>query len=335
MSTAREEREAELRQLITTQEGQKRLRELYEEITGERLPGIVHLYSLFPAILERHVQDTEVAMILKEFLPAPDAITSLRPEEVGERLLFFFEDSIHREQKNAIKRDYIGGRYPVKDYPVHLQTSISKVLLEGWDWLASKGMIVKENKGDSFVISRSGEEYLERVKEKQGRFVIFYSWQSDLPSSRNLGFIQECIEEAIAALSAEKIQLIPCLDRDTQGEPGAPDIAETILAKIDNCDMFVADASIISGSGAPRATPNPNVMLELGYAAKRLGWERITTVFNLAYGKIEELPFDLRKRRVVDYSLQPEESKTSAKKGLVKAFALQIKACIEMGKVVS
>jgi hypothetical protein len=53
------------------------------------------------------------------------------------------------------------------------------------------------------------------------------------------------------------------------------------------------------------------------------------------YGKIEELPFDLRKRRVVKYSLQPEENKTTAKKGLAEALSLQIKACIQKGKVTS
>jgi hypothetical protein len=147
-----------------------------------------------------------------------------------------------------------------------------------------------------------------------------------------MDFIQECITEAITAVSAENIQVIPCLDRDTEGEPGAPDIAETILAKIDNCDMFVCDVSIIAGTGTGKATPNPNVLLELGYAAKRLGWDRVTNIFNGFYGRVEELPFDLRKRRVVKYSLQPEENKTTAKKVLVEALSLQIKACIQMGK---
>ena len=252
---------------------------------------------------------------------------------MGERLLFFFEDLILKKQhRNAIKRNYIGGRYPVQDYPTQLQIPITRVLLEGWDWLASQGMIVQENKQESFVLSRRGEDYLKKAKEKQGRFVLFYSWQSDLPSSRNWGFIQECIEEAIKVVSAESIQLIPALDRDTQGEPGAPDIADTILAKIDNCDMFVCDVSIIAGTGTSKATPNPNVIFELGYAANRLGWDRITNVFNAAYGRIEELPFDLRKRRVVKYSLQPEENKTSAKKGLVDALVSQIRSCIAMGK---
>jgi hypothetical protein len=338
MRTPREACEAELRQLLTTNEGLNRLREEYEQITEKPIPAgtVTYINALLPEILDRRVQYTEVAIMLKDFFPPPEALSSLSPQEIGEQLLFFFENLILKKQhRNAIKRDYIGGRYPVQSYPAHLQQPVTRALLEGWDWLVSQGFLVKENKSDSFLLSRLGESYLKQLKDKQGRFVIFYSWQSDLPRSRNLDFIQECIADAIAAISAENIQLIPCLDRDTEGEPGAPDIAETIFAKIDNCDMFACDVSIIVGTGTVNATPNPNVLLELGYAAKRLGWARVTNILNNAYGKIEELPFDLRKRRVVKYSLKPEENKTSAKKALVVALSLQIKACIQMGKVTS
>src|SRR5262249_25003589 len=152
-----------------------------------------------------------------------------------------------------------------------------------------------------FVLTRSGEEYLQQMKAKEGRIVIFYSWQSDLPRSRNHDFIQECLEEAVAQIAGEPgVGIVPRIDRDTQGEPGSPAIADTILEKINNCDMFVGDVSIINGDEKPkRPTPNPNVLLELGWAAQRLGWERITSVFNLAYGKVEDLPFDLKQRRVV------------------------------------
>ena len=122
------------------------------------------------------------------------------------------------------------------------------------------------------------------------------------------------------------------MDRDTQGEPGSPDIAETILDKIDACDMFVGDVSIISDLGAAKPTPNPNVLIELGYAARRLGWDRITSVFNTFYGKVEALPFDIRKRRVVTFSLKPEEQKAPSKKQLSEAFEAQIRACIAKGK---
>lgn len=168
MSTPREDREAELRRLKPQE-----VRELYEETTGERLPPVAYTPSLIPELVERHVQDVEAANMLKGFFPAPEAISGLSPQDVGVRLLFFFEDLILKnQQRNAIKRDYIGGRYPVQQYPAHLQSSISKILLEGWDWLANQGMIVKENKRDSFVLTRRGKDYLTVVREKQGHSVM-------------------------------------------------------------------------------------------------------------------------------------------------------------------
>ena len=64
------------------------------------------------------------------------------------------------------------------------------------------------------------------------------------------------------------------LDKDTQGIAGSPPIAETILQKVEDCAVFVADLSFVgeskSGfsntSGKPRQFPNPNVLIEYGYA---------------------------------------------------------------------
>ena len=67
---------------------------------------------------------------------------------------------------------------------------------------------------------------------------IFYSWQSDLPNSETRGFIQSCIDAAAKAL---RDTVYIEADRDTKGEYGTPDIAETIFSKIDDCDIFVAD----------------------------------------------------------------------------------------------
>jgi hypothetical protein len=145
------------------------------------------------------------------------------------------------------------------------------------------------------------------------RVTIFYSWQSDLPNNTNRGFIERALSKAIEAIKAEEELVIdPCLERDTAGVPGTPDIAATIFQKIDECHVFVGDVSIIN-SKAPtdRKTPNPNVLLELGYAAKRLTWDNVICVFNKAFGKTDDLPFDLRLRRMCVYS--------AAKEGEVKA----------------
>lgn len=136
---------------------------------------------------------------------------------------------------------------------------------------------------------------------------IFYSWQSDLPNATNRGFILTALEGACEEIAKDlAVDERPEVDRDTQGVPGAPDIASTIFKKIDSADAFVADISIVVGTAGERPCPNPNVLIELGYAIKALGWERIILVMNTAYGGPELLPFDLRTKRVTPYRSEPE-----------------------------
>lgn len=134
--------------------------------------------------------------------------------------------------------------------------------------------------------------------------IVFYSWQSDLPNSTNRGFIQQALENAVSTIVNDAtVEVEPVVDRDTQGVAGAPDIASTIFAKITASDVFVADVSIVIQSKEGRPTPNPNVLVELGYALRCLGHERIILVFNRSFGKIEDLPFDLRMRRLMVYDM--------------------------------
>src|SRR5437867_643324 len=105
---------------------------------------------------------------------------------------------------------------------------------------------------------------------------VFYSWQSDLPNSTNRGFIQKALERATSSIRTDgSIKIEPVVDRDTLGITGSPSIADTIFAKIDSTDVFVSDVSIVTPVDASRRIPNPNVLLELGYALKRLGWNRL------------------------------------------------------------
>lgn len=141
------------------------------------------------------------------------------------------------------------------------------------------------------------------------RRVVFYSWQSDLPNPTNRGLVQSALEIAAKAIAGDDtLDVEPVIDRDTEGVAGSPDIASTILKKIDAADILVADVSIVSEKSAERPAPNPNVMIEVGYALKSLSFERVILVFNTAFGEIESLPFDLRMRRLVLYSSAVNES---------------------------
>ncbi|MDU1575949.1 MAG: hypothetical protein E6868_22275 [Pantoea sp.] len=144
---------------------------------------------------------------------------------------------------------------------------------------------------------------------------VFYSWQSDLDSRANRNLIEDALKKAMKAIKKDDSESIyPVLDRDTSGLLGSPSISESIFNKISLADIFVADVSIINSQLSGRKTANPNVLIELGYAVSQLGWDRVIMVQNTFYGSPEELPFDLRGRRVIAYSLDPSiESKSEAK----------------------
>lgn len=161
--------------------------------------------------------------------------------------------------------------------------------------------------------------------------IVFYSWQSDLPNATNRGFIQTALENAAAGIVADATLAVqPVVDRDTQGVPGSPDIAATIFAKITASDVFVADVSIVARPADGRACPNPNVLIELGYAMKALGYERMILVFNNAFGKIEELPFDLRMRRILVYDMPAsKQERAPERKKLEGQFDGALRAALQ------
>ncbi len=71
---------------------------------------------------------------------------------------------------------------------------------------------------------------------------------------------------------------------------------------------------------ATRLTPNPNVLVELGYALKALGQQRIIMVMNTHFGNPEQLPFDLRLKRVLTYSTAPEATERAQERKKLQGF---------------
>lgn len=156
---------------------------------------------------------------------------------------------------------------------------------------------------------------------------VFYSWQSDSPSNTNRNFISEALEKGIKEVrDDDSISVEPVIDRDTLGVAGSPDISESIFSKIDRASVFVCDVSIINKE-ASRKSPNPNVLIELGYAIKVLGWNRIIMIMNTEYGDPTNLPFDLRSKRVLTYSIDSSAAekapiRNALKKTLIAALKL-------------
>jgi hypothetical protein len=120
---------------------------------------------------------------------------------------------------------------------------------------------------------------------------IFYSWQSD--TSGNRSYLEDCLNDAVARIPDFAV------DAATRNSRGAVDIAQTILLKIDEAEMVLADVSIINPESEGRKTPNPNVLYELGYAVGKKGEGPVILVVNNATTDISDLPFDIRNRRVI------------------------------------
>lgn len=165
------------------------------------------------------------------------------------------------------------------------------------------------------------------------KYRIFYSWQSDLENRLNRNLIQDALEKAVKSIKSDvSINVEAVVDRDTDGVSGTPDIVATIFEKIDASEIFICDVSIVNSEQGGRKTPNPNVLIELGYAAKSLGWERVILVMNTAVGKPEDLPFDLRMRRVIQYKFNLEEGeKSEVKIALSNTIKLAISSIVTGG----
>ncbi|HFV6168815.1 TPA: hypothetical protein ACH9WN_005372, partial [Escherichia coli] len=94
--------------------------------------------------------------------------------------------------------------------------------------------------------------------------------------------------------------------------------------KIDTATLFIVDISITS-----KKTCNSNVMLELGYAIKTLGFNNIIMIFNTALGSLDDLPFDLRSQRVSTYSFKEGDDKKQATKYLTSLLKQAISTALQ------
>lgn len=157
-------------------------------------------------------------------------------------------------------------------------------------------------------------------------FKIFFSWQSDLSNNKTTRFIDECLI-AVEDIMKDIVSIKP--DRATEGLTGSPDITESIFSKIDDAGLFIADLSIVNkfvveseeeAEENRKFTPNPNVLLETGYAARSLGWDRVICLFNQEYGNPSDFPFDIDHRRMTPYQFT-QSTRENEKKRIAKIIA--------------
>ena len=145
---------------------------------------------------------------------------------------------------------------------------------------------------------------LRDMSRKQ--YKLFFSWQSEDTKSRKL--LDTALQNAIEALSDKGIILE--IDHSTLGESGIPSIDQTILRKIDSCDIFLADITPVcnyqqilgNGSQVTKEVPNPNVLLELGYAMSALGVGYVIVTAHQGKWIPANMPFDINHRTIYSFT---------------------------------
>lgn len=165
---------------------------------------------------------------------------------------------------------------------------------------------------------------------------VFWSWQNDFEPTVNRHFIREALEAAIGAAGQElglEAAERPELDHATKNTKGMVDIGVSIFGKISQSAIFVADVTPIAVTPAKKAVPNPNVLVELGWALHKPGSERTIAILNIASGwKPEDLPFDIRQKLILTYELEPLADKAArarAAKRLAKELTEALKTNLQ------
>lgn len=139
-------------------------------------------------------------------------------------------------------------------------------------------------------------------------FKIFFSWQSDTQKNEK-HIIESALESAKnELLSSYGYEVV--IDHSTLGESGMPAIDYTIMQKIDACDVFICDLTPIiafdkslgNGNSQKKEIPNPNVLLELGFAMSAVGDRYIIPVAHQGKWNANDLPFDINHKRVFAFN---------------------------------
>jgi hypothetical protein len=167
---------------------------------------------------------------------------------------------------------------------------------------------------------------------------VFFSWQSDTPTGTGRNFVRKALQDACEAIASDaaidEAHRDLTVDSDTQGVAGHPPILDTIFKKIDAARVFVADMTLVARRPDGGASPNPNVLIECGWALKSLSHQQVVCVMNTAYGKPtgEALPFDMRHARwPLCYELAGTatlEVRSEQRKRLTKHLTEAVRSCL-------
>lgn len=177
-------------------------------------------------------------------------------------------------------------------------------------------------------------------------YKVFFAFQMDIDDKFGKGFIQTAIEVAIQKFKSEGIDV--SLDFGFRGTSGTPLLIEEMLKKSSESDMVIVDLTFTSSkiwsdskkisafgkeirilnNTQDKKSPNPNVLLETGYAWAKKGTYRTLVVMNSAFGSPDLLPVDLKGFRWgITYNLN--ESNYEVRKTIRKELATDLYEAIK------
>ena len=164
-------------------------------------------------------------------------------------------------------------------------------------------------------------------------FTLFYAWQSDSRLDDNKHLIRDAARDAIKRVARDaEVEESPRLDHDTKDLPGSPEVASSIFSKIERCGMFLGDVTFVaayrSSDGREKRAPNPNVAIELGYAGRSIGWDRVILVMNTAYGHADDQVFDIKHRRNPICFELSESAEQGTRKSVRASLSVSIESAI-------
>jgi hypothetical protein len=172
---------------------------------------------------------------------------------------------------------------------------------------------------------------------------IFFSWQADTETKIGRNLVERALSAAIDRIGADAdvhpVERDVLLDKDTQGVAGSPPIVETIFGKIDKASVFVPDLTFVGTRRDGRPTPNPNVLIEYGWALNTLRHSRMVPIMNAAFGEParETMPFDMAHLRFpITYNCPPDADdarRKSERDALSKKLETALRAVLSLGEV--
>jgi hypothetical protein len=143
-----------------------------------------------------------------------------------------------------------------------------------------------------------GDKEFILMENRRDRVYVFYAWQSDYAESNRT--ISRALDDWAAGANANWPLVAPlAIDRATMPGEGAVRIDVALQEKIVRADFFVGDVTPTFNFRC-RLCPNPNVLIEIGYALARKTPEQILLLeHRLDVAKVPgdgsagNLPFDI------------------------------------------